>query len=137
MIRLLVICIFLLQIKISNAQITHVKFNFNEASTTIDPMIYGQMLENVNDSMIYGGITELNGDVRNFLIPKLSELQIPVMRWPGGTVIHEYRWKYGVGPRNLRPTTETHAWKGIENYQFGTDEFLKWCRKLKPCLISI
>src|SRR5690606_24652591 len=57
-------------------------------------------------------------------------LQIPVMRWPGGTVIHEYRWRNGVGPKPLRPTVKNHHWGGVENYQFGTDEFLAWCREI-------
>src|SRR3546814_20816145 len=93
-------------------------------------MIYGQMLENVNDSMIYGGIADLQGNVRHHLTPHLRELQIPVMRWPGGTVINEYRWRNGVGPKPLRPTVKNHHWGGVENYQFGTDEFMQWCREI-------
>ncbi len=96
----------------------------------IDTMIYGQMLENVNDSVIYRGVVSEDGTVRANLIPVLKDLDIPVMRWPGGTVIHEYHWREGIGPKHLRPVVETHAWKGKETYQFGTDEFLKWCKEV-------
>ena len=96
----------------------------------VDPMIYGQMLENVNDSMIYGGVADLQGNVRRHLIPQLADLHIPVMRWPGGTVVYEYHWKKGIGPKEKRPTVPNLAWGGIENYQFGTDEFLQWCHAM-------
>src|SRR5690606_18791131 len=99
----------------SQAQVTTVTLEIPEIPVQIDPMIYGQMLENVNDSMIYGGITDLQGNPRAHLIPHLSDLQIPVMRWPGGAVIHEYRWENGVGPRGQRPTVPNLEWGGIEN----------------------
>lgn len=107
---------------------TTVHIKIPEFRTAIDPMIYGQMLENVNDSMIYGGVADLSGNVRKHLIPMLRDLQIPVMRWPGGTVIYEYHWQKGIGPRKDRPTVATLAWNGKENYQFGTDEFLQWSK---------
>lgn len=110
------------------AQVTHVAIDIPSIPIQVDPMIYGQMLENVNDSMIYGGITDLRGNVRPQLIPHLRDLQIPVMRWPGGTVVYEYHWQHGIGPKDQRPTVRTLAWNGVENYQFGTDEFLQWCK---------
>jgi alpha-N-arabinofuranosidase len=109
---------------------TIVKITIPKKAVLIDPMIYGQMLENVNDSMIYGGVVDLSGNVRKHLIPDLQDLKIPVMRWPGGTVVHEYHWENGIGPRNLRPTVPNLEWNGIENYQFGTDEFLQWCEEI-------
>lgn len=96
----------------------------------INSLIYGQMLENVNDSVIYRGVVNEDGSVRQNLIPHLKALNIPVMRWPGGTVIHEYHWKNGIGDKRYRPVVTTTAWKGIENYQFGTDEFLQWCKEV-------
>ena len=115
---------------ITNAQTTKVALKIPEFRVKIDPMIYGQMLENVNDSMIYGGVADQSGNVRKHLIPHLRDLQIPVMRWPGGTVVHEYHWENGIGPRAQRPTVPNLAWGGIENYQFGTDEFLQWCEEI-------
>ena len=109
---------------------TKVRLQIPEKKIKIDPMIYGHMLENVNDSMIYGGVTDKKGNEYLHVTELLKPLEIPVMRWPGGTVIHEYRWKNGIGPRPLRPTDSTFAWKGIENYQFGTDEFLQWCKRI-------
>lgn len=122
--------IFSLHILILSGQITTVSVVIPDNSVVIDPMIYGQMLENINDSMIYGGVTDLQGNVREHLIPHLRELQIPLMRWPGGTVVYEYHWRKGIGPRKDRPIVRNLAWGGVESYQFGTDEFLQWCREV-------
>ena len=100
-------------------------------SGAIDPMIYGQMLENVNDSMIYGGVANMQGEEQQHITPLIRDLNVPVVRWPGGTVVYEYHWRNGIGPRSLRPVVPTLAWQGKENYQFGTDEFLQWCNKVK------
>lgn len=126
-------CLFLLLMAAgttASAQVTTVQINIPKSRIQIDPMIYGQMLENVNDSMIYNGVTDQQGNVREHLIPMLRNLEIPVMRWPGGTVVYEYHWEKGIGPRKDRPTVATQAWKGTENYQFGTDEFLQWSKKV-------
>lgn len=109
---------------------TLVQIEIPSSLAEIDPMIYGQMLENVNDSMIYGGVVNGKGEENLHVTELLKPLDIPVMRWPGGTVIHEYRWRNGIGPKPLRPVSQTYAWKGIENYQFGTDEFLQWCKRI-------
>jgi alpha-N-arabinofuranosidase len=114
----------------AKAQVTTVDITIPQQPESIDPMIYGQMLENVNDSVIYRGVADVQGNERKYITSLLKELQIPVMRWPGGTVVHEYRWRNGIGPKPLRPVVSTYAWKGTENYQFGTDEFLQWCRRI-------
>ncbi len=109
---------------------TFLEVKIPEKPSPVDAMIYGQMLENVNDSMIYGGVVDKEGNEQLHVTPLVKELDIPVMRWPGGTVVFEYRWRNGIGPRSLRPTVPTLAWLGEESYQFGTDEFLQWCRRI-------
>lgn len=115
---------------LTQAQVTTVQISIPEEPVQIDPMIYGQMLENVNDSVIYGGVTDFQGNVRRHLFPELRDLRMPVMRWPGGTVVYEYHWEKGIGPKDERPTVSNLAWGGVENYQFGTDEFLQWCKEV-------
>jgi len=127
----IITCAFLLLWNVYTvAQVTDVTVGIPDTTVLIDPMIYGQMLENVNDSAIYGGVTDRQGNVRQHLVPLLQDLNIPVMRWPGGTVVYEYDWKSGIGPKEKRPTEPNLAWGGRENYQFGTDEFLQWCKKI-------
>lgn len=94
----------------------------------IDPMIYGQMLEDCNDNVVYGGVVSKEGVENAAVAKKLSALQIPVMRWPAGTSIYDYEWQKGVGP--IRTAVKEKIWDGYEYYTFGTDEFISWCRKM-------
>lgn len=82
---------------------------------------------------IYGGIYEPesrfadeNG-FRTDVIDAIKELNVPVMRYPGGNFVATYHWQDGVGPKDKRPSRPELAWLGIETNEFGTDEFLKWC----------
>lgn len=94
----------------------------------IDSMIYGQMLEDCNDAVIYGGVVDKKGAENLSVTKQLMRLRIPVMRWPAGTAIYDYEWQKGVGP--TRTAVSEHIWGGTEYYTFGTDEFVNWCKKL-------
>ena len=95
----------------------------------IDPMIYGQMLEDCNDNVVYGGVVSQEGVINATVHEKLAALQIPVMRWPAGTAIYDYEWRKGVG--TPRTAVKEKIWGGYEYYTFGTDEFINWCRKME------
>jgi alpha-N-arabinofuranosidase len=66
----------------------------------------------------------------------LRELNLRLMRYPGGNFLSGYRWLDGVGPRGQRPRRRDLAWQSIETNQFGTDEFIEFCRMIntKPML---
>lgn len=122
--------IFSLPIFVLNGQVTTVSVITPEKPVTIDPMIYGQMLEDCNDSIIYGGVVNLDGSERPHVTEMLKPLYMPIVRWPAGTYSHEYNWQNGIGPLNGRPTVPCQAWGGSDNHRFGTDEFLKWCKQV-------
>lgn len=94
----------------------------------IDSMIYGQMLEDCNDAVIYDGVVDKKGRENLSVTKQLKKLNIPVMRWPAGTAIYDYEWEKGVGP--TRTAENEYIWGGKEYYTFGTDEFVNWCAKL-------
>ena len=100
------------------------------SNATIDPMIYGQMLEDCNDAVVYGGVVDNEGNENPRVIEQLKPLRIPVMRWPAGTAIYDYEWKKGIGPKEKRVAVDEVVWKGKEYYTFGTDEFIQWCAKI-------
>ena len=55
----------------------------------------------------------------------LKDLQVPVLRWPGGCFADEYHWMDGIGPKENRPKMVNNNWGGtIEDNSFGTHEFL-------------
>jgi alpha-N-arabinofuranosidase len=70
---------------------TVVTIKIPECKVYIDSMIYGQMLEDCNDKIIYGGILNMDGSERHHVAEMLKPLHIPVMRWLAGTYIHEYK----------------------------------------------
>lgn len=109
---------------------TQIVVSLPENPVEIAPTIYGQMLEDCNDRVIYDGAVGKNGEARPHVDRLLRDLDIPVVRWPGGTFVLEYQWERGVGPVAERPTVPVRCWGGVENHRFGTDEFLAWCERV-------
>ena len=70
-----------------------------------------------------------SGDVRRDVFEKVKQLKPAFIRWPGGNVAQDYRWMWGVGPRDERVTWTNRAWKNEpEPSDFGTDEFVEFAR---------
>nr|XP_019049579.1 alpha-N-arabinofuranosidase [Kwoniella bestiolae CBS 10118]OCF28509.1 alpha-N-arabinofuranosidase [Kwoniella bestiolae CBS 10118] len=63
-------------------------------------------------------------------LAKDGELQVPMMRWPGGNFVSNYHWQDGIGPISQRPKRIELAWLSDESNIFGTDEFIDYCRGL-------
>lgn len=55
---------------------------------------------------------------------------MPIVRYPGGNFVSQYRWEDGIGPQKQRPTRLDLAWRTIETNQFGLHEFMKWAAKV-------
>ncbi len=60
----------------------------------------------------------------------IKDLEPGIMRFPGGCVADCYFWEDGIGARDHRPSRENKHWGGIEQNQFGTDEYLALCREI-------
>lgn len=85
--------------------------------------IYGGIYEPDNGH----GLSDKNG-FRTDVMECIKELQVPVVRYPGGNFCATYRWQDGIGPRDKRPKRPELAWEGTEPNTFGTDEFMAWCK---------
>ncbi|KAK9470237.1 glycoside hydrolase superfamily [Dipodascopsis tothii] len=99
----------------------------------VDPKIYSGFLEHLG-RCIYGGIVDygnakLTNDkgFRLDVCQALKDLDMPVVRWPGGNFVSSYHWVDGIGPKEDRPRRPELAWLGEESNVFGTDEFMEWC----------
>lgn len=55
---------------------------------------------------------------------------MPIVRYPGGNFVSQYRWEDGIGLQKQRPTRLDLAWRTIETNQFGLHEFMKWAAKV-------
>jgi len=100
---------------------------------TRDIKIYGHFLEHFH-RQIYGGVyapenalSDKDG-FRTDVIDALKEINTPVIRWPGGCYVSAYHWRNGVG--KIRKPAFDKAWRVEETNEFGTDEFIKLCRKI-------
>lgn len=61
----------------------------------------------------------------------INNLRPAFIRWPGGNVAQDYHWSWGVGPRDQRFTWTNLSWGNEpEPGDFGTDEFIRFCRNL-------
>jgi alpha-L-arabinofuranosidase len=60
----------------------------------------------------------------------LKQLNGTVYRWPGGNFVSGYDWRDGIGNRDRRPPRKNPAWTGVEHNDFGTDEFIAFCREI-------
>ncbi len=106
----------------------------DEAETQINKEIYGHFAEHLGHC-IYGGIfVGEDSDIpntrgfRNDVVGALKDMQIPLLRWPGGCFADTYHWKDGVGPRAERAKIVNTHWGGVtEDNSFGTHEFLDFC----------
>ncbi|WP_279390761.1 alpha-N-arabinofuranosidase [Alkalihalobacillus sp. LMS39] len=105
---------------------------------TINKNIYGHFAEHLG-RCIYEGfwvgedspIPNTNG-IRNDVVAALKNINIPVLRWPGGCFADEYHWKDGIGPRESRKRMVNTHWGGVvENNHFGTHEFMMLCDMLE------
>jgi alpha-L-arabinofuranosidase len=60
----------------------------------------------------------------------LKQLNGTIYRWPGGNFVSGYDWRDGIGDRDRRPPRKNPAWTGVEHNDFGTDEFIAFCREI-------
>ncbi|MBS4204888.1 alpha-N-arabinofuranosidase [Lederbergia citrea] len=99
----------------------------------VDKRIYGSFVEHLGRA-VYGGIYEPghpeadeNG-FRKDVIELVKELNVPLVRYPGGNFVSGYNWEDGVGPKADRPRRLELAWRTIETNELGTNEFVDWAK---------
>jgi alpha-L-arabinofuranosidase len=99
----------------------------------LDRNLFGSFLEHLGRA-IYDGIYEPGSKLsdangfRKDVLNEIRQLGVPIIRYPGGNFVSGYNWLDGVGPKQNRPRVLDKAWDTIESNQFGTNEFLAWCK---------
>ena len=99
----------------------------------VDPRLYGSFIEHLGRA-IYGGIYEpghAEADEQGFrkdVLALVRELQVPIVRYPGGNFVSGYDWEDGVGPKEDRPRRLELAWRTVETNQVGVNEFADWAK---------
>ena len=101
----------------------------------VDERLFGGFLEHMGRA-VYQGVYQpdsAHADADGFrtdVLAALKRLNMTAMRYPGGNFASGYHWKDGVGAQSNRPTVRELAWQSIEPNRFGTDEYIRLCRKM-------
>ena len=99
----------------------------------VDKRIFGSFIEHLGRA-VYEGIYQEgnpNSDAQGFrkdTLDLVKELQVPIVRYPGGNFVSGFRWEDSVGPKDKRPSRPELAWGVIETNQFGLKEFADWSK---------
>ena len=109
---------------------------FIDSRRTISPLdrnLFGSFLEQLGRA-IYDGIydpgsklSDSNG-FRKDVMQEVRTLGVPIIRYPGGNFVSGYNWLDGVGPKQDRPKVLDKAWDSLNTNQFGTNEYMAWCK---------
>jgi alpha-N-arabinofuranosidase len=102
----------------------------------IDRNVYGHFIEHL-DNCVYNGvwvgknswISNLRG-LRMDVLEAVDAMEAPIIRWPGGNFASDYHWEDGVGSPEERPECWNRPWNAVETNQFGTHEFIDFCREV-------
>ncbi|MCC5895710.1 MAG: alpha-N-arabinofuranosidase [Alkalibacterium sp.] len=111
-----------------------VKAHKDHIISTIDDRIYGSFVEHMGRA-VYEGIYEPGHPTANEqgfrqdVIDVINELNVPLVRYPGGNFVSGYNWEDGIGPKEDRPKRLDLAWRSVETNQVGLHEFMEWSRQ--------
>jgi alpha-L-arabinofuranosidase len=99
----------------------------------LDRNLFGSFLEHLGRA-IYEGIYDPGSSLsdssgfRKDVMDAVRGIGVPMIRYPGGNFVSGYNWLDGVGPGADRPHVLDKAWNTLNSNQFGTNEFMAWCR---------
>ena len=111
----------------SVAQNAEIKIDVDRTIGEVDSLIYGNFVEHLGRN-VYGGIYAPDSPLANEqglredVLQATRDLNVSLMRYPGGNFVSNYDWKDGVGEE--RPNRLELAWSRIETNEFGTNEFM-------------
>jgi alpha-N-arabinofuranosidase len=114
----------------------HREFSIGET----DRRLFGSFIEHLGRA-VYSGIYEPghpqadSSGFRNDVANLVKELDVSVIRYPGGNFVSGYNWEDGVGPVEQRPMRLDLAWGTKESNRFGTNEFAAWAKKVNAAVM--
>jgi alpha-N-arabinofuranosidase len=121
------------QAQSTSDQTARIYIDSRRAIATLDRNLFGSFLEHLGRA-IYGGIYDPGSklsDASGFqkdVLQEVRTLGVPIIRYPGGNFVSGYNWLDGVGPRQDRPHVLDKAWNSMNSNQFGTNEYMAWCK---------
>lgn len=114
---------------------TKLSIQKEDVISEIDPRLYGSFIEHMGRA-VYEGIYEPTHPAANEhgfrkdVIELVNELNVPLIRYPGGNFVSGYNWEDGIGPVEKRPRKLDLAWRTTETNEVGLHEFMKWSKEV-------
>jgi alpha-L-arabinofuranosidase len=111
------------------------QYRFTLRPPTGDPLAKLAILFDGKGRVWIDQVSLMPGDavegVRADVFERAKALRPAFVRWPGGNVAQDYHWMWGIGPRDERPEwINLSWWNEREPSDFGTDEFIRFCRSV-------
>jgi alpha-N-arabinofuranosidase len=111
------------------------KYTFTLTPSASDPLARFAILLDGQGTAWIDQASLMPGDavdeVRADVFEKIKQVRPAFIRWPGGNVAQDYHWRWGVGPRDARPTWINLSWRDeLEPSDFGTAEFIRLARNV-------
>ncbi|NLJ23834.1 MAG: alpha-N-arabinofuranosidase [Firmicutes bacterium] len=108
----------------------------NAKKGQVSKYVYSHFMEHLG-RCVYPGVwvgedSSIPNDrgIRLDVTQALKALELPALRWPGGCFADNYHWQDGIGPRSSRPRRFNLWWHQPETNEFGTHEFIRFCRMI-------
>jgi alpha-N-arabinofuranosidase len=101
----------------------------------VDKRIFGSFIEHLGRA-VYDGLYQPGNPLsdedgfRNDVIELVKEIDVPIIRYPGGNFVSNFFWEDSVGPVTERPARLDLAWYTLEKNEVGLNEFAKWANKV-------
>jgi alpha-L-arabinofuranosidase len=117
----------------NSGTIAHVYVDSRRTIAPLDRNLFGSFLEHLG-RVIYEGIYDPASSLsdasgfRKDVMEEVRKIGVPIIRYPGGNFVSGYNWLDGVGPKKDRPRVLDKAWNTLDTNQFGTNEFMAWCK---------
>ena len=107
---------------------------------SVDKRIYGSFIEHLGRA-VYDGIYQPDHEMadengfRTDVINMVKELNVPIVRYPGGNFVSNFYWEDSVGPVADRAKRLELAWRSMETNEIGVNEFAKWAKSANSSLM--
>ena len=120
-------------IKLTGSQWSKYPFTLEVPEASIKPLQPSDFVISIKDTtrVLVDQVSLMPADNVGGMDPEMiamaKAMKTPLLRF-GGNFTSAYNWRDGIGPRDKRITMLNLAWGMPEYNQFGTDEFLQFCR---------
>lgn len=112
-----------------------IKADKEKQISAIDKRLYSSFIEHLGRA-VYHGIYEPGHETaddmgfRQDVLKVIREMNISMVRYPGGNFVSGYHWEDGTGPKEKRPKKMELAWSSVETNEVGIDEFQEWAKRV-------